>query len=283
MSPNPARLLGPTASGTSSRMAISVSCTPKALLAWLLTIACTCTLLLDLPAMEAASTNNKKKNQDVALKGLPITELSTEEAIQHALSRLAYGVRPGDVERVRQMGLAKWIEQQLNPKSIDDSAVEARLNIYPTLTMKTPQLMAEYPNPKQAAKAAEAGKQEPAQVQAAQKQADEAIAAMARDMDAKGGSDNGGGENNGTMASSAAPDAPSPMKLNPATRGAGQRDPLGVDPNAVPRAISDDSKRPARVVEELAMAKMTRAVYSDRQLQQVMDDFWLNHFNVFAG
>ena len=80
------------------------------------------------------------------------------------------------------------------------------------------------------------------------------------------------------------PDTPSPMKLNPATRGAGgKKDVLGVDPNAVPRAISDDSKRPQRVVEELAMAKMTRAIYSDRQLQQVMDDFWLNHFNVFAG
>jgi uncharacterized protein (DUF1800 family) len=78
-------------------------------------------------------------------------------------------------------------------------------------------------------------------------------------------------------------DTPSPMKLNPATKGLGKKDPLGVDPNAVPRAISDDSKRPQRVVEELAMAKMTRAVYSERQLQQVMDDFWFNHFNVFAG
>jgi len=51
----------------------------------------------------------------------------------------------------------------------------------------------------------------------------------------------------------------------------------------VPRPIADDSKRPARVVEELAMAKMARAIYSDRQLQQVIDDFWFNHFNFFAG
>ena len=47
------------------------------------------------------------------------------------------------------------------------------------------------------------------------------------------------------MAASNA-DAPSPMKLDPATRGL-KKDALGVDPNAVPRAISDDSKRPARV------------------------------------
>jgi len=78
----------------------------------------------------------------------------------------------------------------------------------------------------------------------------------------------------------------SPMKLpsgNVATEGGGKRGSLSLDPNAVPRPIADDSKRPARIVEELAMAKMTRAVASERQLQQVMDDFWFNHFNVFAG
>jgi len=75
------------------------------------------------------------------------------------------------------------------------------------------------------------------------------------------------------------------MKLpgNAATQGGTRRGELSVDPNAVPRPIADDSKRPARVVEELAMAKMARAIYSQRQLQQVMDDFWFNHFNVFAG
>src|SRR5499427_10874099 len=66
---------------------------------------------------------NKKLKPDSSLKGLPITDLSADEAIVHALNRLAYGPRPGDVERVKQMGLAKWIDQQLNPSSIDDSAV----------------------------------------------------------------------------------------------------------------------------------------------------------------
>jgi uncharacterized protein (DUF1800 family) len=71
---------------------------------------------------------------------------------------------------------------------------------------------------------------------------------------------------------------------NPATKGVGRRDVLGGgDPNNVPRVIADDSKRPQRVVAELSMAKVTRAIYSERQLQQVMDDFWFNHFNVFAG
>ncbi|HKN24374.1 MAG TPA: DUF1800 domain-containing protein [Candidatus Acidoferrum sp.] len=265
--------------------AACISHTLQAFLALLLTISCLFTLVLDVPALAAATTKDKKKSPDPVLKGLPVTDLTTDEAILHALNRLAYGPRPGDVERVRQMGLAKWIDLQLNPKTIDDSAVEARLNIYPTLTMSTAQLLADYPNAKQAAKKAEQAKQDP-QVQAAQKQADAAITAMAQDMDGtnnSGANDAPGNKAVMTSASTAA-DSPSPMKLNPATRGtAGQKDVLGMDPNAVPRAISDDSKRPQRVVEELAMAKMTRAIYSDRQLQQVMDDFWLNHFNVFAG
>ncbi|HWM76637.1 MAG TPA: DUF1800 family protein, partial [Methylomirabilota bacterium] len=46
---------------------------------------------------------------------LPATSLSEEQRIVHALNRLGYGPRPGDVERVRQMGLAKWMERQLEP------------------------------------------------------------------------------------------------------------------------------------------------------------------------
>jgi uncharacterized protein (DUF1800 family) len=40
---------------------------------------------------------------------------------------------------------------------------------------------------------------------------------------------------------------------------------------------------PQRIVAELSMAKMTRAVYSERQLQEMMVDFWYNHFNVYAA
>jgi len=234
------------------------------------------TLASPIPAAE------KKPKADPALKGLPITELSTDEAILHALNRLAYGPRPGDLERVKQMGLAKWIEQQLNPKSINDSAVDARLTVYPTLTMSTVQLMQQYPDPKQAAKKAGISEEEFKAQQTAQKQADAGIAAMLNEVQDQ---DKMAQLNNEPPpgSSTTAPDVPSPMKQNPPTPGTGRKDTLGIDPNAVPRPISDDSKRPQRVVEELAMAKVTRAIYSDRQLQQVMDDFWFNHFNVFAG
>jgi len=65
---------------------------------------------IDLPSFAASSltagATNKKEKPDPSLKNLPITELSAEEAIQHALNRLAYGPRPGDVERIKQMGHA---------------------------------------------------------------------------------------------------------------------------------------------------------------------------------
>lgn len=38
-----------------------------------------------------------------------------------------------------------------------------------------------------------------------------------------------------------------------------------------------------QVVQELSEQKILRAAYSDRQLEEVMTDFWFNHFNVFAG
>ncbi len=266
------------------RLLGSLALTPKSILAMLLSAACICSLVVDLPGLAASALpNDKNPKQDPVLKGLPITELSADEAILHALNRLAYGPRPGDIERVRQMGLAKWIDLQLNPKALDDSAMEARLNPYPTLRMSTAQLLAEYPNPKQAANQAakQAGvTKEDATQQALQKDADAGVNAMLQDMSA---SDSAMKGEAGGSVSAASADTPSPMKLNPATPGAGRKDSLGVDPNAVPRSMADDSNKPQRVVQDLAMAKVTRAIYSERQLQQVMDDFWFNHFNVYAG
>ena len=57
------------------------------------------------------------KNPDAAWKGrLPITDLSEDEAITHALNRLGYGPRPGDLERIRQTGLETWITLSTSPR-----------------------------------------------------------------------------------------------------------------------------------------------------------------------
>ncbi len=276
----------------------SVSATPRSFLAAVLSVACVFSLGIDVPSASAAPapTKTKKPKHDPVLKNLPITELSEDEAIVHALNRLAYGPRPGDVERVKQMGLAKWIDEQLNPSSIDDKALDARLEDFPTLRMSSSKLIEEYPRPKQVEK--QASQRAQAQVeQDQQRRSDVAATVVARDMQATppatetatmGAKETSSSASAGQSDASDA-NAPSPMKDDPAqentvVKGAGKRRALGGgDPNNFARALGQDSKRPQRVIAELAMAKVTRAIYSERQLEQVMDDFWFNHFNVFAG
>src|SRR5208282_2750349 len=235
-SPNTGLFRG--ASGIGSGLGFLRACapgicfTPKSFLAAVLSVSCL-TLGIDFSAFGyTANPADKRPKQDPILKGLPVTDLTPDEAILHALNRLAYGPRPGDVERIKQMGLAKWIEQQLNPKSIDDSAVDARLNEYPTLAMSSAQLIYEYPQPKQAAKAeAKAAAQNQ---EGSAKPGDAAAAVMRQDIESgnaaataksQQGSNNTDG---GGVQMDAAADTPPPMKLNPATKGAGKKDVLGV-------------------------------------------------------
>lgn len=186
-------------------------------------------------------TGAKDKSQAIALpkvfKGdLPITELTEDQAILHALNRLAYGPRPGDVERIKNIGLAKWIDDQLNPASIDDSALDKRLAQYPTLSMSSPQLLEDFPPPAQAAKREGVGKDE--YKQQMQEKRQDSVAEMLPTGDAN-------------------------------------FDRANVQ---LARMVG-----PNRIIAELAMAKMDRAIYSDRQLEAVMEDFWFNHFNVYAN
>jgi uncharacterized protein (DUF1800 family) len=167
--------------------------------------------------------------------GLPIKELTEDEAILHALNRLAYGPRPGDIERVRQMGLAKWIDRQLDPKSIDDSALDQRLERYSTLKMSSKQLLDGFPPPNQAAKKEGITKEE-YQQQMQQKRQDSLTQML----------------------------------------------PTGNDNFDKANVQLAKLVGPNRVTAELAMAKLDRAIYSERQLEAVMEDFWFNHFNVFA-
>ncbi|HEX9761194.1 MAG TPA: DUF1800 domain-containing protein [Candidatus Acidoferrales bacterium] len=172
-----------------------------------------------------------------AWKGrLPISELSEDEAILHALNRLAYGPRPGDLERVRAMGLEKWIEQQLHPDAIDDSALARRVERFPTVAMSSAELLEGFPNP--AVAAARAGMTQEEYRRTLQ----ERQRAARNDMQGQ-------------------------RRQNPGD----------------PMARMGEMRNPQRIVAELGMAKLTRAVYSERQLHEVLVDFWFNHFNVFAN
>src|SRR3981081_2711437 len=61
--------------------------------------------------------------------------LTEDQRILHVLNRLGFGARPGDVERVKAMGLDNYINQQLNPDKINDAVADAKVKNLPTLSM----------------------------------------------------------------------------------------------------------------------------------------------------
>src|SRR4026208_1352815 len=75
------------------------------------------------------------------------TTPSDDKTIIHVLNRIGFGPRPGDVERVQEMGLASYIDQQLHPERIADEALNARLADFTTLTMSTRELSEKYYQP----------------------------------------------------------------------------------------------------------------------------------------
>src|SRR5689334_23462519 len=77
----------------------------------------------------------------------PSNKLTERQRAEHALNRLGFGARPGDVDRVVAMGVDKWIEQQLHPERIDDSAVVARLAAFDTLKMSNGDMIDQYFKP----------------------------------------------------------------------------------------------------------------------------------------
>src|SRR6185369_12390188 len=75
--------------------------------------------------------------------------LTEQQRILHVLNRLGFGAGPGDVERVKAMGLENYINQQLNPEKISDSVAENKLAELSTLNMTTAELYGKFPQPGQ--------------------------------------------------------------------------------------------------------------------------------------
>src|SRR5215471_16936973 len=72
-------------------------------------------------------------------------KLSSERQIIQALNRLTFGPRPGDVEEVRRVGLARWMEQQLHPNQVaENSALEQRLASLKSLRMPISEVVLKY-------------------------------------------------------------------------------------------------------------------------------------------
>src|SRR5258706_9963097 len=85
----------------------------------------------------------------VVLAGFTATDKSINEHQRalHALNRLSFGPRPGDVDRVMKDGIDVWIEQQLHPEGMPDRDVEARVAAYATLKMSDAEILRTFYQP----------------------------------------------------------------------------------------------------------------------------------------
>ena len=150
--------------------------------------------------------------------------LTEREAAEHLLSRLSFGARPGEVEKVLAIGLEKWVQQQLE-HALPDAALEKKLAGYDALALDNETIVNTYLNAGQ----------------------------VVRMM-----------QKNGTLSKD------SMAKLEKADY---RKDLLKL-------MQEKGLKLPQELNRQLVAQKLIRAVYSENQLQELMTDFWFNHFNV---
>ena len=194
--------------------------------------------------------------------------LTEQQRIVHVLNRLGFGARPGDVERVKAMGLENYINQQLNPEKISDSLAESKLADLSTLNMTTAELYGKYPQPGQLLRQLQARGMLPENL------------AEARENRVKGGANAKPTEMPKDEAMIGPEAAPKNNQTQPPAN------PLENEKyrEAIQKYYRENGlQQPQRIIAELQASRILRAVYSERQLQEVMVDFWTNHFNVFAN
>ncbi len=258
------------------------------------------------PAAAPAAKRHARNAPAKAVAEVPLTQ--RERAIQ-MLNRFTFGPRPGDVDRVLAIGTDKWFAAQLEPGSIPDGALDKRLQDYPTLTMTPEQALTIFPDRGAVTEVADGKRPYPTdplllsvyEVQVyklteergnklhpaaeltdaekdARKKADQATAArIAGQLFALPKKER-----------MAALDAMPPVDRIAFANNVGgdQRNTLFADFTPRERetilAFQGGVGAQYRIVDELAQARELRNILSERQLQEVMTDFWFNHFNVFA-
>jgi uncharacterized protein (DUF1800 family) len=273
--------------------------------------------VLTVAALLAASTMGRaqpaakkpQRTSHAAVAEIPLTE--REKAAQ-LLNRFTFGPRPGDIDAVIKLGAQNWFEQQLDPGSIPDPVLDKRLQDYPALAL-TPALAvsnfpmnqilreisegkqplpndpttlsvyqvleAKYTRQEQENKDEQTNKLAPEQVEAQKterKKQDQAVALTVAEqmlgipkaqrmaailqlpLDQR------------IVLSSNTPDAQKKMLIADFTPR--ERE--------IFSAMGGGTDAAHVIDDELMQAKTVRAILSERQLQEVMTDFWFNHFNV---
>jgi hypothetical protein len=239
----------------------------------------------------------------------PASQLTDEQRALHALNRLTFGPRPGGLQKVMDTDVNDWIEQQLHPEEIKDSVLDGKLGPFRTLRMSTRDLVQTFPTNNLIKSTADGKTPLPAdpmkrsiyEVQISilterQKQDQLARDGKTPDADAKAKIDK---QNQDAVATQADGILALPKekrmeaiialpiderRLFVTTVRGTQRDRLLAESPSDQREYFLAMSSPISVIiSELQQAKLLRALYSERQLQEVMTDFWFNHFNVYLN
>ncbi len=234
-----------------------------ALAAFLLALTLMSLVGMTVPAMDLTKGAPSDRQQQAQWR----EPLPPDQKIVHLLNRIAFGPRPGDVERVREMGIQAFINEQLHPERIDDSALEAKLGTLPTLAMTSQQLYENFGPPplvQQQALARRAGALRAQQPSSVKEQSRVRGIGSPQPPDPSG-----------QQPKMAAPPVVPPrgtVAMSPARGGIEPQPGKGMMP----------IQGPQRIIMELGQEELWRAVYSNRRLQEVMVQFWMNHFNIFV-
>jgi uncharacterized protein (DUF1800 family) len=256
--------------------------------------------------------------------------VSDRKRALHALNRLTFGPRPGDVQRVMAIGVDHWIDLQLHPERIDDGALNSRLQPFRTLRMNPKELAENFPDGQEINQVRNGKRPMPSDAalrmvyqvqierQQEKKERKQEAARSSAPVDSNGDGKTVAAMDPTVSAAKLAPDEEDQAQRReqalyagldvrqlselPANQRFTKILSLSLDDQL---EVADSLRRgkgkelledlspkdketllamnnPAGVVTgELAQAKLLRAVYSERQLEEVMTDFWFNHFNVF--
>jgi len=287
-------------------------------------IAVVLALGIALPVFPQGTAKTTPAKPQVKARRPEPTTLTENQRALHALNRLTFGPRPGDLQAVLAKGIDAWIEDQLHPESIDDSALNARVGPYATTRMSAKQIAQAFPSDGVIRQIIAGKRPMPDDpelkfvygVNIARIHQQEAVKTATASANSNTTSAATGGDsktdpkadpkldlgvkpappedaaraiadtllalpkNQRLAAMEATP--PEQMINFPNLVRGDQRDRLSADFSPHEREVFHSLSNPAGTVAyELQQAKLMREIYSERQLLEVMTDFWFNHFNVY--
>jgi uncharacterized protein (DUF1800 family) len=227
-------------------------------------------------------------------KGIP-----AEKRAIHLLNRFTFGPTEADLAEVKRLGVDGWFEAQLYPERIADTKLRARLAGFPALQLPVNELLSRFPDGAAIRQAANGKREIPADP-VLKAVYERQIALYEAKQDKKAGKADGAAEGEDGAPADAATVA-AVLRLPPEARlkrvlamglpefaalRAAVKGPLreklvaGMTPEQ--REMLGDFENPTRtVVEEEQAQRLLRDIYSSRQLQEVMTNFWMNHFNIY--